>query len=160
MQILKSALYIFVLLVLQTVIAPRFSVFSAYPDLALVSVVIFAVLRDRFSSTLFSSAFGILQDILSAGLYISFILLVILSNIVSTVKEKFTENNLELAVNLTAICTLLYWLFLNIVRMTAFEYRIGFFDIFSLVISVIYNVIMVFILFPIIEKAVNGKPEK
>ena len=149
--------YILFIAVLQTVVFARLSVFGVSPDLILVSVVGFAVLDQKQRSTVIAAGAGFIQDILSFGVYLHTITRVVISSLISAVKESFAGSEYFLAAVFVALFTPL-----------ALVVEGGFHAFFggrhidlipllsSILIATLYNLLMVPFLFPIIKRLTHG----
>ncbi|MBI5078638.1 hypothetical protein HZB08_01265, partial [Candidatus Saganbacteria bacterium] len=105
MRIFKIIFFIPAVMILQMVLLPRFSFRGAAPDLILVSAIAFAVLNERMPATFFSTAAAFIQDMLSAGIYFNTAAKVIVSNVVSGVKEEFVGDEYYQTAGLTVVLT-------------------------------------------------------
>jgi rod shape-determining protein MreD len=153
MRFIKIGLYILIILVLQTIVFSRLSFFGAAPDLVLVSVVIFAIRKEREKSNLFAAGSALLQDILSFGIYINTILKLVVSSVIGAVKEGLVSDEATLAAGFVLVFTPLT-LFLK--AGAAFFFFGRPVDLYHLVFiiffSSVYNLIMIPILLPVLKK--------
>jgi rod shape-determining protein MreD len=153
MRLLKIALYILVILVLQTVVFSRLSFFGAAPDLVLVSVVIFSIRNEREKSSLFAAGSALLQDILSFGIYINTILKLVVSSVIGVLKEGLVSEESTLAAGFVLAFTPLT-LFLK-AGVSSFFFG-GRFDLYHLLFiiffSSLYNLIMIPVLLPVLKR--------
>ncbi|OIO47576.1 MAG: rod shape-determining protein MreD [Parcubacteria group bacterium CG1_02_40_82] len=65
-------LLFFMLLILQVAFVPRFSVFNVYPNILLIAILVFAIMRHNNRTLLFALFFGLALDIFSSwpfGIY-------------------------------------------------------------------------------------------
>ena len=145
------------ILVLQTVIFPRFSFYGVMPDLVLVSVIAFAVFNERTPATVFSGAAGFLQDILSAGPYLNTVIKVLVCSVVGMAKERFMGDEYPMLAALVAIFTplivLAQWLMLYFLFGKHLDCSRLFFFILA---GTLYNILMVPILVPAVRWVSRG----
>ncbi len=153
MTLLLASIYILVVLIFQTVIFARLNLFGVVPDLVLVSVIIFSVFNNQQRSAIFSAGAGLLQDLLSFGIYLNTILKVLISLIVNLLKENFMGNEFVFSVILVVVFTPLSRLFE--VGILYFFGRSQF-DCYSIItntiLATVYNMLFIPILFPIIKR--------
>lgn len=157
MRLIKLAIFLLFITACQTVILPRLNIFGVIPDLFTVSLIIFAVLQPREPATFFAAASGLIQDILLAGFYINLIVKVLISNLVSSIREEFVGDEKMLAVGLVAlisaglVCVYQgYWLFVLQAGFGPLHF------LFQLIASPLLNMIFVPLLYPIIKRIVDG----
>ena len=79
---------------LQTTIFARFGFWAGLPDIILVSVLVFTILRHDRLALVFTAAISLLQDILSRGLFLQTILNVIIVSVLIVALEDWLENGL------------------------------------------------------------------
>jgi rod shape-determining protein MreD len=156
MRFLKVSLYILTVLVLQTVIFSRLNFMGVSPDLALVSVIIFAVLEERSPSTLFAAAISFVQDCLSVGPYLNTVFKTVISNVISGVRERFVGDEYSFAAGMVAVLTPAYVLIEGAVLYLVFQKETGFsYLIIKILVGTIYNLLLVPLLFPAVKAVVN-----
>lgn len=102
---MQYILYFLTIIVLQTVVLARLTLFGFAPDLILVSVIIFAVLGGGNRATLFAAGSGLIQDILCFGVYLNVIMKVVVASAVSLIKDSFLGNEYALIFGLVAVFT-------------------------------------------------------
>jgi rod shape-determining protein MreD len=105
MRWLWSPIFLVVLLVLQTVIFPRFPLLGETPDLFLISVIIIAVYREQREATLLAALYGFCQDLLSAGGYFNLAAKVAAVTLVSAWSAEAVGDRRQMAWFLTGILT-------------------------------------------------------
>ncbi|OGC22095.1 hypothetical protein A2291_07100 [candidate division WOR-1 bacterium RIFOXYB2_FULL_42_35] len=105
MRILKLALYILAILLLQTVVFARLNLFGVCPDLVFVSVIVFAVLNKGRRVVLFALPASLLQDVLSLGIYLHTIFNLFVCVILSVVGDGFEGNEFLFAAGFVALFT-------------------------------------------------------
>lgn len=153
MRILKILFYLVVILVLQTVVFARLNFFGIVPDLVLVSVIIFAVLDEKKMAIPFAAAAGVIQDILSFGIYLNTISKVLVATVVGATKESLLGNEYSIVASLVAIFTPVVMVAEGAVRYFILAKQV---DIPSLVISAVlatlYNLVLVPVLLPLMRK--------
>jgi len=157
MRLLKISCYLLIVITVQTVIFARLGFLGVRPDLILVSVIMFAVLNEAKSATIFAAATGLCQDILSFGLYLNTITKVIVSLLVSTFKDGFLGDVYSQVATLVAIFTptllvveagLLYFLVdrqLDLMHL-----------LLQIILGTIYNLILVPIFLPLARRLLRG----
>ncbi len=157
MRLLKISGYLLIVIVLQTVVFARLGFLGVRPDLILVSVIMFAVLSDARSATIFAAVTGLCQDILCFGLYLNTITKVIVSLLVSTFKDSFLGDVYSQVAALVAIFTpalllveagLLYFL-AN--RQLDIQYLL-----LQIVLGTLYNLVLVPIFLPLARRLFRG----
>lgn len=89
--------FVLIILLLQTVVFSRLSIFGATPDLVLVTVISFAVLNRRRRTTLLAALLGFLQDVMSFGVYLNVISKVLVAGLISLAKENSIGKRRSLA---------------------------------------------------------------
>jgi rod shape-determining protein MreD len=158
MRWLKLLFYSFLILVIQTVIFPRLNLFGAVPDLVLISVVVFAILEERNRATLFSASLGLVQDLLSVGMFLNTATKVLISIIAGNSREEFAGDPSALAAGLVAIFTpaalLAEALILYLFAHNHFAPGSVFLRI---VLTTIYNLILLPIVFPLLQMAASDE---
>jgi len=156
MRFLKLFLYILTILVLQTVIFSRLNFMGVSPDLALVSVIIFAVLEERSPSTLFAAAISFVQDCLSVGPYLNTAFKTVISNVISSVRERFVGDEYSFAAGMVAIFTPAYILAEVFFLYFVFQKEIGLLHlVIKIAVGTIYNLLLVPLLFPAVKAVVH-----
>ncbi len=146
-------LYTLLILVLQTVVFPRLSIFGAFPDLILVSVVLFAVLEEQPRSTFFAAGTGFLQDVFSYGIYTNTIFKIVVCSLVGKIKESFIGNEYSLVAGLVVVFTPLVLIFERGIQAIFFKAQIDLLHLFFMIIlTTIYNLVMVPIFSPIMKR--------
>lgn len=157
MRFFKIFVYLLAVLVLQTVVFARLNFWGAMPDLVLVSVIIYAVLEDRTSATIFSAVFAFLQDLFSAGIYINVITKVVVSSVISLIREEFIGNDFSLAVGLVVVFSPLIILIDGLVRCFFLGQHFGlFYFAFRMAAATAYNFAAVYLLFPFMKRVTGG----
>jgi len=150
MRIFKFALYILLIIVLQSVVFSRLNLWGASPDLVLISVIIFSVLGAEVPALLFAALSGFLQDIFSFGLYFNTISKVVISKIVSILRESFIGDRYSLAFGLVAVFTPLSLMGEGVVFWGKDINLVGF--SLKLLLTTLYNLVLVPICYFIINK--------
>ncbi|MFA4844457.1 MAG: rod shape-determining protein MreD [Candidatus Margulisiibacteriota bacterium] len=152
MRAFKIGLYLSAVLLLQTVILPRFNFLGVVPDLVLVTVVFYAVLLERTPATLLSALAGFLQDILACPFYLNTIIKTITGAAANTFRERFMGDEYTLIAGLVALFTPLSVLAEGLTLHFIFhrEFSLWYF-IFRLVAETVYNLILVPLLYPLVR---------
>jgi len=105
MRLLIIAIYVVLVIVLQSVVFARLNLFGVSPDLVLISVVSFAVLQNRGKATVFAASAAFLQDILSFGVYLNTVTRVLISALANNIKDSFAGNEYALTIGLVLFLT-------------------------------------------------------
>lgn len=157
MRWLQIILFMLALIVVQTTLLARLNFFGVTPDLVLVAVVIYAVLNPRPFSNVFAAGSGLIQDVLSTGVYINTLVKIILSNIVCNLKENFSGDEYQLILGLVMVSTpaviVLEALFHLLVLKQSFS---PYYFIFRLVAGTGYNLLSVPLLYPLLRRLSRG----
>ena len=152
MRALKISLYLGAVLLLQTVLLPRFSFFGVVPDLVLVTVVFYAVLLERTPATLLSALIGFLQDVLTWPFYLNTIIKTVAGAAVQTLRERFVGDEYTLIVGLVALLTPLSVLVEGATLHFVFQREFSlFYFVFRLVAETLYNLLLVPLLYPLVQ---------
>ncbi|NQT29459.1 MAG: rod shape-determining protein MreD [Candidatus Saganbacteria bacterium] len=153
MRFLKIAIYLLTILVLQVVVFSRLNIFGASPDLILVSVIILAVLAKPKVAILFAFSGGLLQDILSCGIYSNTLIKLVVAFLISFFKDNFSGDDNLLIIALVAIVSPL-----TLIIQATFVFWGKQIDLPYVVLRIvsesIYNLLFVFLLLPILRKIV------
>ena len=161
MRFFKIPLYMLAVVIVQTVIAPRLNFFGVFPDLVLVSVIVFSVLNERTPATVFSAAAGFVQDILSTGIYLNTIVKVLAANVVITLKEEFAGDEYSFAAGMVAAFTPVILLLEHLVFFFFLDRQFSLSALlFKMAAGTVYNLLMVPLLFPIIRGIAGGSQEE
>jgi len=155
---MKLTIYLAGFLLLQTVVFPRLSVFGAAPDLVLVSVIVFSVLKESSLSAAFAGISGFLQDILSAGIYLNTIIKVAVSALISRIKEEFLGDEYSLALTLVAALTPLQF----ILEAAVIYFFMGrqfspFYFFLRMIVTTLYNLILTWPIYWIMKGIARGE---
>lgn len=114
MRWLSYLIFLAALLILQTVVLPRFPLFGEMPDLFLVAVIIISVYRERTEATWLAALYGFCQDIFSAFGYFNLAAKVVIATLVSVWTDEAVGDRRQTAWFLIALLTpvqlLLFWL--------------------------------------------------
>ena len=161
MKPFKLILFFLVIVVLQTVLFGRLNLWGASPDLMLVSVIVFAVLSLRLSAALMIGfSFGLLQDILSFGVFINVFIKVIVATAVSFLKESFLAQPAVMAFGFLLVLTPLSLLFEAGLLMVFFARQINGWQMCqTIVLTTIYNLLIFPLIYLVIEKLCHGQEE-
>lgn len=157
MRLLKIVLFILLIIILQTVVFARFNLFGAVPDLALVVVIIFAILEEnRTKATLFAGVVGLLQDVLSSGIYINTIIKVVVANLDKAMRRSFFGDDYFLSFAAVAVFTPITMLIQVSIYYFFFARQIGLgYIILTILLTTTYNLVMVPIFFPVIKRLIK-----
>jgi rod shape-determining protein MreD len=157
MRIVKIIVYLVAVLVLQTVILPRLNLFGVFPDLVLVSVILFAVLEPKAADGIvFSAVAGYLQDTLSTGGYFNLFSKTVVNATVNALRANFSGEETALAyglvVGLVPLSLLVeeLWLYSDV---GAFHAPL--LILMRMIVAVLYNLIFIPILLPIIKRVAH-----
>jgi rod shape-determining protein MreD len=152
MQLLKLPLYLLAVSVLQLVVFPRLSFLGVVPDLALVSVIVYAVVAKRTQATWFAAAAGWLQDVFAAGLWLNTVLKIVIASLVNSLAEEFSGDEYALTAGLVAVGTplclaaealVLFLVWQKEPVITAWLFRAA--------AATVYNLLLVPLVFPLIK---------
>lgn len=158
MRSTKALIFILTVLILQTAIFSRLSFLGSMPDLILVSVIAFAVIEEQVPAAGFAALAGILQDVLSAGIYLNLLVKVLASNLVSFVKQKFIGDEMFLAGMMVAACTGLILVLQYLTYYFVFGRQFSFWAfIFRLLFETAANLLLTPIVFSILRDKIIGK---
>ncbi|MEA3493200.1 MAG: rod shape-determining protein MreD [Candidatus Margulisiibacteriota bacterium] len=153
MTFLLASIYILVVLMFQAVIFARLNLFGVVPDLILVSVIIYSVFNSQQRSAIFSAGAGLLQDLLSFGVYFNTIVKVLVSLVVNLLKENFMGNEFVFSVVLVVVFTPLSRLFeIGILYFFGRARFDCYFIITNAILATVYNMLFVPVLFPIVKR--------
>jgi rod shape-determining protein MreD len=153
MRVLKTSGFILAVIILQTVVFARLNFLGVMPDLVLVSVIAFAVLGERTPANFFAAGLALLQDLLSAGIYLNTIIKLVVNNIIGGVKENYSGDEYSLTVSLVALFTPVQ---LIIEAAIIYFFLAGRFSpvylLFRLFCATIYNLMLVPLIFPLVKE--------
>jgi len=158
MRFIKYLIYILVVAVFQTVILPKFALLGIVPDLFLVSVIVFSVLKERTTSVLFSAGAGFVQDLLASGLYLNTIIKTLVSGVVNYFKEDFNGDEYSLAAIAVAVATPIIIIGEWLVLSCFFGQQVSWsYFILRITAGTIYNLLVLPIIFPLIKGLTNDE---
>ncbi len=153
MRSFRIGVYVLSILALQSVVFARLNFWGTTPDLILVSVVIFALLQDLRKTIPIAFGAAVLQDTLAFGTFINTFSKVVVSLMVNFLKEYFLSNAYFLAVGFVAFFTPISLLLEGWILSFFFGKEIIIFHLLKTIfLSTLYNLIMIPVLYPIIEK--------
>lgn len=159
MRILKFIFFGLAVMIFQTVVLSRLSLFGSMPDLVLVLVIAFAVVEEQIPATGFAALLGIFQDFLSAGIYLNLLVKILVSNLVSFVKIKFVGDDFFLVGMMVAVCTSTILIIQHMAYFFIFGRPFsGWILIFRLFFETVANVLLSIIVFPIIKDKIIANP--
>jgi rod shape-determining protein MreD len=158
MRPLKLILYLLLVVVVQTVVFARLNFFGVSPDLILVAVICFAVLDKGRTAVLFAGASGLIQDIMSFGLYINTITKVVIASLVTVMEESLLGDDYSMVASLVAVFTPLS-LLVEAAALYLFAGRGLALSYFALrvVLGTLYNLILVPICLPLTRRLLHEK---
>lgn len=157
MKFVKIGFYIVLISILQTIVFPRFNYFGVVPDLFLVSVIIFAVLRKESDALFFAFAVGFLQDLLLHGPYLQTISKIVAAFASNKIKSEFWGDEYSLAAGMVAFLSVTFML-LEIGYCFIISRNLSLtFLLFFLSARTVFNLLMVPFLFPIMARIVDEK---
>jgi len=156
MRLIKLIAYLVAVLVLQTVVFTRLNLFGVFPDLVLVSVILFAVLEENIpTGIIFSSAAGFLQDVISTGGYFNLFSKTIVNAAVNTIRTNFSGDESALIYGLVAGMGPLNILAEEIwICFSAGSFHAPWLVLFKAITAVLYNLIITPVLLAIIKRVV------
>ena len=152
MRFVKIALFLLGVIVLQTVAAARLNFLGVFPDLILVSVIIFSVLEAETPAVVIAALFGFAQDLLARGIYANMLLKTLLCLAINIIKERFSGNENTLIFSLTAIVSPLFIIISGISQLAGGARLDLFYFIFTLLAGTLYNLLLALLLLPLIRK--------
>jgi len=152
MRFVKIALFLLGVIVLQTVAAARLNFLGVFPDLILVSVIIFSVLEAETPAVVIAALFGFAQDLLARGIYANMLLKTLLCLAINIIKERFSGNENTLIFSLTAIVSPLFIIISGISQLVGGARLDLFYFIFTLLAGTLYNLLLALLLLPLIRK--------
>jgi len=158
MRLVKTVGFIIAVLVLQTVVFARLNFLGVMPDLVLVSVIAFAVLGERTPSNLFAAGLALVQDLLSAGLYLNTAIKLVAGNVAGGVKENYSGDDYSLTVSLVALFTPVQLVCEGLVIYFFFAGRFSpVYFAFKLFCATIYNLLLVPLVFPVVKELTRAE---
>lgn len=158
MKFLKFGLLIVVMLILQTTLLPRLNLWGSVPNLFLIGVVVLAAREKLVASYGLAIAGGLLLDFFSVGPYWQTLALVLAAASTIILKDKFVGDDLELVAGFCAGLTLVWLLAEALVLIVGFGQQINLFYLcLKLVLTTIYNLILLFILFPLFKRLADAQ---
>ena len=152
MRFVKIALFLLGVIVLQTVAGARLNFLGVFPDLILVSVIIFSVLEAETPAVVIAALFGFAQDLLARGIYANMLLKTLLCLAINIIKERFSGNENTLIFSLTAIVSPLFIIISGISQLVGGARLDLFYFIFTLLAGTLYNLLLALLLLPLIRK--------
>jgi rod shape-determining protein MreD len=152
MRFVKIVLFLLSVIVLQTVAAARFNFLGVFPDLVLISVIIFSVLEEEIPAVILAALFGFAQDLLTGGIYINTLLKTSLCLAINIIKERFSGEENTLIYGLTATVSPLFIIISGVVQLVGGARLDLFYFIFTLFAGTLYNLLLVPLLLPLIRE--------
>lgn len=152
MRLIRVFIFFLGLIVLQTVAAARLNFLGVFPDLILVSVIIFAVLEDETLAVVLAALFGFAQDLLACGIYVNTLLKTLLCLVISIIKERFSGQDTALIYGLTAAVSPLFIIISGISQLAGGARLDLFYFIFTLLAGTLYNLLLLPLLLPLIRE--------
>ncbi len=157
MRFLLLTVYVLLITVLQTVVFSRLQIFGVSPDLFLVSVIIYAVFETGSRSLGVALLFGLIKDLLSFGSYFNAFTKVLVALVINLSKEKFVWNKLLLCLSFVLIISPVLFVFQGILSFNDQINEIIWAQfILKTSIATVYNLLSVFMLYPIVKKVCHG----
>jgi|GEM_PF-2524899 len=145
--------YSLIILLVQTVVLPRWAFLGAAPDLILVSVIILSILPAKQKKLYYAAAMGFFQDILLNGAYLNTITKVSVSIIIDTFKDNFIGNEYRSSMLLVLAFTPLVLIAEAAALFFVFDKQIGlFYLIKTIILTTAYNALLAAVLFPVLQK--------
>lgn len=153
MLFLLLSLYVLLITVLQTVVFSRLQIFGVSPDLFLVSVIICAALDKGGRSFGFALVLGLIKDLLSFGSYFNVVTKLLVAAMINLSKEKFVWNKFLLCLSFVLVISPALFAIEGIMIMSNRVNEIIWAQfIFKTFIATIYNLLAVFMLYPLVKK--------
>jgi rod shape-determining protein MreD len=147
-------LFILTITVLQTVVFARFCLWGYTPDLILVSVIIFSVLKNARYSLPLSFGLGFLEDLLSAGAFINTLSKTFFSVIIGFLKENYEEQEYPFAAVLVLIFTPLSLIFEAVWSWVIFQRNLVVVQLsIAITLTTFYNMLVFPFLYYVIQRA-------
>lgn len=159
MRTFKLILYLVAVMVFQTVVFSRLSLFGVFPDLFLISVILFAVMqRNAGAAVAFSGAAGLLQDVFSYFGYFNLFAKVIVSGAVIAIRKSFEGEETVLAFGMVAVFVPAQvlaeeiWLFV-----LSGSVHAPWFIILRMLVALPYNLLLTPLLLAILKRIIREK---
>lgn len=136
-------LFILIAFALQSALFSRLIILGVFPDILLVSIVVFSVILPYQKGLMLSGLAGFLQDISSNFMYFNLFFKAIISTLINVVKDNYDADPLQLAFICVAVVTPLSLLIEVVVLNLIFGSHINIiFLIKSMFLKTIYNLIL------------------
>lgn len=154
---IKLFVWIFLLVIFQTVMSRYIAIKGIIPDVVFVFIISFVVLEKKFSYCLSVSLIcGLLIDLLSSrGIGANIIAYSYSALVCYAIGEHFFKERLLFAVPMVFIMTYLGELVFYVLNYSVFK-GIGIFELSELIIvpTTLYNAVITFIIYPLVKKTV------
>ncbi|MFA6170342.1 MAG: rod shape-determining protein MreD [Candidatus Margulisiibacteriota bacterium] len=155
MRTFKLIIFLLALLLIQTVLLPFVTFFGAMPDLFLVAVVIYAVLSERGTSTIFAAGAGLLQDLFSAGFYVNTLAKVAISVLVGGIGDEVVGDARSFSASMVAIITPLYLIVEGVIIYLGGHHFSIFYYLLEILLTILYNLAFVPVVYFLLQKATS-----
>ncbi|MFA5839394.1 MAG: hypothetical protein WC890_01905 [Candidatus Margulisiibacteriota bacterium] len=161
MRIVKIAIYLISILIIQNVLLGRINIFGGFPDLILTSIIIFSVLTEIESATIFAFLAAFSAELLGYGVFVSLLSKVLMAVSANILRDSFWDDKFSLSLCFVTIFTP--------ITLCLEAWILGFFFghnfllwgfMGTIISSTILNSLMVFVLFPIIKRLSNNDQDK
>ncbi|WP_206869283.1 rod shape-determining protein MreD [Clostridium zeae] len=149
------AIICLILLILDNSIVPFFSIFNGAPSLLLCFVICFSIINGRWEATIIGAFSGLLQDIFFYKYYgINALANLLLCILAAVIGENIFKNRKFIPVLSTFCLSIIKLLFVMIVLYLAkVKMSLG----YSMLISAVYNMVIVFLIYNRVYRFSNKK---
>lgn len=162
MQIIIMSIIIIVNLVLQGSLLPFFEFLVFLPNPALVSVLVIAILKDKYYGAFFGLAMGLFQDLLYGDIVgLHALIYFLIGYSIGSIKELINGENIFIPFVFSGISTMLY----NLIYFLAMYFlskriplSLAFIRIFS--IEILYNAILAIVVYKVFSRFFSSQTLK
>ncbi len=161
MRIVKIALYLSCILIIQSVLLGRINIFGGFPDLILTSIIIFSVLLEIESAAIFAFLAAFCVELLSYGIFIGLFSKVLIAVAANILRDSFWDDKFSLSLCFVAVFTPITLCLEALILHFFFGHNFLLWGFMGTIISsTILNTLTVFILFPLIKRLAQNDQDQ